>query len=307
MTYVHNIRVPGMLHGRVVRPRGQGAYGDGTSPKVVSVDESSIKHIKGAQVVRFGDYFVGVVRRQEYAAIQAAAQLKVKWADMPAIPSSGNLWKGMRDQDNAGKAPARDRGQQGQLRHAPTSRRRRRWRSRTSSTTRATCRSARRAASPTSRRAALASSRTARICTRTRGLIQTVLAKVKPERNLPDEPDPPDLRRGLERLRLGAVQRREPGGGDHVGPHREAGAPPVHALGRARLGQLRPRPDDRHPRGHRRQRQHHRVRVHALRHPVLDDAAGPAAGAGQLGGVRDRRAAPRRRSAARSTRSRTGG
>ena len=44
-TYVHNIRVPGMLHGRVVRPRGQGAYGDGTAPKVLSVDESSIKHI----------------------------------------------------------------------------------------------------------------------------------------------------------------------------------------------------------------------------------------------------------------------
>ena len=36
---------PGMLHGRVVRPRGQGAYGDGTSPKVLSVDESSIAHI----------------------------------------------------------------------------------------------------------------------------------------------------------------------------------------------------------------------------------------------------------------------
>ena len=107
MTYVHNIRVPGMLHGRVVRPRGQGAYGDGTSPKVLSVDESSIKHIKGAQVVRFGDYFLGVVAEQEYSAIQAAAQLKVKWADMPAIPSSGNLWKGMRDQDSAGKAPAR--------------------------------------------------------------------------------------------------------------------------------------------------------------------------------------------------------
>ena len=33
-TYVHNIRVPGMLHGRIVRPRGQGAYGDGTNPKV---------------------------------------------------------------------------------------------------------------------------------------------------------------------------------------------------------------------------------------------------------------------------------
>ena len=59
-TYVHNIKVPGMMHGRVVRPRGQGAYGDGTAPKVVSVDESSIKHIAGAQVVRFKD-FLGVV------------------------------------------------------------------------------------------------------------------------------------------------------------------------------------------------------------------------------------------------------
>ena len=28
--YVHAVRVPGMLHGRVVRPLGQGAYGDGT-------------------------------------------------------------------------------------------------------------------------------------------------------------------------------------------------------------------------------------------------------------------------------------
>jgi nicotinate dehydrogenase subunit B len=107
MTYVHNIRIPGMLHGRVVRPRGQGAYGDGTSPKVVSVDESSIKHIPGAQVVRFGDYFLGVVADHEYAAIQAAAQLKVKWADNPAISGSGNLWKSMRDLDSAGNAPAR--------------------------------------------------------------------------------------------------------------------------------------------------------------------------------------------------------
>jgi CO/xanthine dehydrogenase Mo-binding subunit len=104
--YVHNIRVPGMLHGRVVRPRGQGAYGDGTAPKIVSVDEGSIKSIEGARVVRFGD-FLGVVAEKEYAAIQAAAQLKVQWAEMPPISGSGNLWKSMRDLDSAGKAPAR--------------------------------------------------------------------------------------------------------------------------------------------------------------------------------------------------------
>ena len=95
-----------MLHGRVVRPRGQGAYGDGTAPKIVSVDESSIKHIPGVQVVRFNN-FLGVVAPTEYAAIQAAAQLKVKWAEPPVLPGVGNLWKGMRDLDAAGKAPAR--------------------------------------------------------------------------------------------------------------------------------------------------------------------------------------------------------
>ena len=105
-TYVQNIKVPGMLHGRLVRPRGQGAYGEGTAPKIVSVDESSIKHIQGARVVRRND-FLGVVAPTEYAAIQAAAQLKVVFGDPPTIASSGNLFKSMRDFDSAGKAPAR--------------------------------------------------------------------------------------------------------------------------------------------------------------------------------------------------------
>jgi nicotinate dehydrogenase subunit B len=113
-TFVHNIRLPSMLHGRVVRPRGQGAYGTGTAPAIVSVDESSIKHIPGAQIVRTGD-FLGVVAPKEYDAIQAAAQLKVKWADMPPIRPVGNLFKGMRDDDSAGKAPARIAVNQGDV------------------------------------------------------------------------------------------------------------------------------------------------------------------------------------------------
>ncbi|MEI8106167.1 MAG: molybdopterin cofactor-binding domain-containing protein, partial [Actinomycetes bacterium] len=106
-TYVHNIRIPGMLHGRIIRTRGQGAYGDGTSPKIVSVDESSISHIPNAKVIRYGDYFLGVTAPKEYDAIQAAAQLKVTWAAMPAIAPVGNLFSNMRKQDAAGLAPAR--------------------------------------------------------------------------------------------------------------------------------------------------------------------------------------------------------
>jgi nicotinate dehydrogenase subunit B len=58
-TYVHNIRVPGMLHARMIRPRGQGGYGTGV--QIASVDESSIKHIAGARVLR-KDNFLAVVR-----------------------------------------------------------------------------------------------------------------------------------------------------------------------------------------------------------------------------------------------------
>jgi CO/xanthine dehydrogenase Mo-binding subunit len=89
----------------VVRPRGQGAFGDGTAPKLLSVDETSIRHIEGVRVVRFGN-FLGVVAPQEYAAIQAAAQLKATWAENPPLPGHGNLWKQMRDHDSSGQAPA---------------------------------------------------------------------------------------------------------------------------------------------------------------------------------------------------------
>jgi CO/xanthine dehydrogenase Mo-binding subunit len=93
-TYVHNIRVPGMLHGRVVRPRGQGAV---TSQDYIplSVDKTSIAHIPSAQVVQKGN-FLGVVAPKEYDAIQAAAQLKVTWKSDPKLYGSGNFWKGGR-------------------------------------------------------------------------------------------------------------------------------------------------------------------------------------------------------------------
>ncbi|HEX4520142.1 MAG TPA: molybdopterin cofactor-binding domain-containing protein [Gaiellaceae bacterium] len=94
-TYVHNIRLPGMLHGRVVRPRGQALYRAGTSA-VVSVDESSVAHISGVQVLRKGD-FIGVVAPHEYDAIQAAAVLKVQWANADTLPGSGNLWQAIRN------------------------------------------------------------------------------------------------------------------------------------------------------------------------------------------------------------------
>ena len=98
-TYMQNVRVPGMLHGRVVRPRGQAAYGTGAP--IVSIDPTSIAGIQGAKVVQKGN-FLGVVAPHEYDAIQAAAILKAAWQETDTLPGNGNIFAQMRAQDAAG-------------------------------------------------------------------------------------------------------------------------------------------------------------------------------------------------------------
>ncbi len=97
LTYVQNIRVPGMLHGRVVRPRGQGAVNQGAT--LLSIDAGSVAHIPNVQVIRKGN-FVGVVAPKEYDAIQAAAQLKVTWDNTPMLTGNGNLNGSLRNPAN---------------------------------------------------------------------------------------------------------------------------------------------------------------------------------------------------------------
>jgi len=91
--YMQHVRVPGMLHGRVVRPRGQGAYGAGA--KVQALDEGSIRNIPGARVLRKGD-LIGVVAENEWDAVRAAKQLKVTWDSTPSLSGSDGLYDAMR-------------------------------------------------------------------------------------------------------------------------------------------------------------------------------------------------------------------
>jgi nicotinate dehydrogenase subunit B len=86
--HVQHVRVANMLHGRVVRPRGQGAYGGGA--KVAHFDEKSIADIPGARVVRRGD-FVGVVAEREWDAIRAAQQLDIAWEKSTPLPEQAKL------------------------------------------------------------------------------------------------------------------------------------------------------------------------------------------------------------------------
>ena len=86
-----DVKVPGMLHARNVKPPVAGAT-------LVSIDESSVKNVPGlVKVVSKGNY-VAVVCEREEQAIQAARQLKVNWQKpaTAAFPSSEDLYGFMR-------------------------------------------------------------------------------------------------------------------------------------------------------------------------------------------------------------------
>jgi CO/xanthine dehydrogenase Mo-binding subunit len=98
--YCTDIKVPGMVHGRVIRPAVAGSV-------PVKVDESSIKGIPGAQVVHQNG-FLGVVAPKEWDAILAAEKLKVEWSKVEApFPNQSALY------DHIRKAPVRKQAVEG--------------------------------------------------------------------------------------------------------------------------------------------------------------------------------------------------
>jgi len=89
--FIQDLKIPGMLHARVVRPPNPAA-------KFLSLDEDSVKDIPGLVRVFQGGNFIGVVTEREEQAIQAARQLKVQWQDAAAYPNMPNLFAILRNQ-----------------------------------------------------------------------------------------------------------------------------------------------------------------------------------------------------------------
>lgn len=87
LVFVHDMRVPGMLHGRVVRPPYAGAdHGDFIGNTLESVDQSSIAHIPGIRAVVVVRDFVGIVAEREEQAEEAMRALRVHWKPWPGFP-----------------------------------------------------------------------------------------------------------------------------------------------------------------------------------------------------------------------------
>ena len=93
--FVHNVRVPGMLHGVVLRPPAPGA-------SLTSVDEASVANLPGVVKVVTRKNFVGLVAEKPWQARQAASKLAVAWTTGTGLPSQRSFYDYLR------KQPSRD-------------------------------------------------------------------------------------------------------------------------------------------------------------------------------------------------------
>jgi CO/xanthine dehydrogenase Mo-binding subunit len=93
--FVHNVRVPGMLHGRVVRPPSPGAT-------LMNVDESSVRGMPGLVKVVVKNNFVGVVAQKPWQAMQIAEKLRATWTPGPRLSPQRDVYQQIR------KEPATD-------------------------------------------------------------------------------------------------------------------------------------------------------------------------------------------------------
>ena len=88
LVFVHDMRMPGMLHGRVVRPpyagRDSGAF---IGHSLLAVDEQSIAHLPGIVKLVVIHDFIGIVAEREDQAEAAARALPVTWKAFPDLPN----------------------------------------------------------------------------------------------------------------------------------------------------------------------------------------------------------------------------
>lgn len=102
LVYVHDVRVPGMWHARVVRPPYVGRdAGPFVGNSLISVDRASVAHIADEiEVVVVGD-FVAVAAAREEQAIAAAQALKVEWKAPPPLIDLSDVEAAVRSQPYA--------------------------------------------------------------------------------------------------------------------------------------------------------------------------------------------------------------
>ena len=95
-SYVQDLRLPGMLHARVVRPPSYGA-------RLAAVDTVDVERMPGVVKVVRDDSYLAVIAEREWQAVRAwrVLQRGARWDERETLPADGYAW--------LGSAPAQDR------------------------------------------------------------------------------------------------------------------------------------------------------------------------------------------------------
>ncbi len=98
-TWVTDVKVPGMLHARMIHPATLGS-------KLISAGVVDKKRFPNSQVIVKGN-LVGVVAPTEWEAIQASRQVATatKWTEWKGLPGNGNLFRFLRQDADWKSAP----------------------------------------------------------------------------------------------------------------------------------------------------------------------------------------------------------
>src|SRR5262249_37958449 len=99
--YASDVKRPGMLHGKVLRPTAFKA-------KLVSVRTDAAAALSGVSVVRDGD-FIGTVAPTEFAAAKGVAAIDAEWEAKPQ-PSSEELFAYLKTHKGTGRGGGGGRG-----------------------------------------------------------------------------------------------------------------------------------------------------------------------------------------------------
>lgn len=99
-TWVTDVRLPGMLHARMVHPKTLGS-------KLVSVGTLDKTRFPNAQIVVKGN-LVGVLAPTEWEAIKASQQVAsgTKWTDWKGLPGDGRLFQFLKEDADWKSTPA---------------------------------------------------------------------------------------------------------------------------------------------------------------------------------------------------------
>jgi CO/xanthine dehydrogenase Mo-binding subunit len=109
--FIHDLALPHMLHGRVVRPASRGA-------RLVALDDASVRAMPGVVAVVRDGSFLGVIAEREEVAVNAAQALaqRAQWEERDTLPAGEALARWLRsapreskviDERPADAAPAR--------------------------------------------------------------------------------------------------------------------------------------------------------------------------------------------------------